>query len=123
MSARRDIESRADLRQFMDAFYSRLLADPRIAHLFTHLDLEAHLPILVDFWAMILLGEDSYRRNTFQKHLHLALEDHHFDVWLGHFSATLDERFAGERTELAKTRAVGIAATFRSKLRALGRLA
>jgi hemoglobin len=123
VSARPAIESRADLRRLMDAFYARLLADPRIAPLFATLDLEVHLPVLVDFWAMVLLGEDSYRRNTFQKHLHLAIEERHFAIWLGHFDATVDEHFAGERAELAKTRARGIAATFRSKLTALGRFA
>jgi hemoglobin len=55
--------------------------------------------------------------------LHLAIEERHFAIWLGHFDATVDEHFAGERAELAKTRARGIAATFRSKLTALGRFA
>ena len=121
MSARRAIETRADLRELMEAFYTRLLADPRIAPLFVTLDLEHHLPILVDFWAMILLGEDSYRRNTFQKHVPLAIEDRHFEIWLGHFEASVDERFTGERADLAKMRARGVAATIRSKLQALGR--
>lgn len=118
----REIESRADLREWLDAFYARLLEDPRIAPLFRDLDLAVHMPILVDFWAMILLGEDSYRANTFQKHLHLAIEDRHFAVWLEHFEATLGERFVGARAELAKSRARLVAATFRSKLQALGRL-
>ena len=118
----RDIADRADLRAFIDAFYARLLADPRISPLFVTLDLDVHLPILVDFWAMVLLGESSYRRNAFQKHVPLAIEHRHFAIWLGHFDATLDAMFAGERAQLAKTRAHGIAAMFRSKLHAMGRL-
>jgi hemoglobin len=120
--AQRDIETRADLRAFMDEFYARLLADPRISALFVTLDLDVHLPILVDFWAMMLLGEGSYRRNAFEKHVPLAIEEHHFGVWLGHFDATLDELFTGERSELAKSRARSIAAMFRSKLSSMGRL-
>lgn len=120
--AARDIETRADLRAFMDAFYARLLADERIAPLFVTLDLDVHLPILVDFWAMIVLHESSYRRNTFEKHVPLRIETAHFGIWLGHFEAALDELFAGERCDLAKARARSIAAMFRSKLVAMGRL-
>ena len=118
----RDIETRDDLRAFMDAFYAKLLADPRIAPLFVTLDLDVHLPILVDFWAMILLGESGYRRNAFQKHVPLAIEHAHFEIWLGHFESTLDSLFAGDRAQLAKSRAQVIAAMFRSKLRSMGRL-
>lgn len=113
---RRDIESRADLRALMERFYGRLLADERVAHLFAGLDLERHFVVLVDFWAMMLLGEDSYRRNTLQKHAHLPLLPVHFDVWLAHFDESVDERFEGARARLAKERAHSIAAIFRSKL-------
>ena len=123
MSAPRPIETRADLRALIDNFYDRLLSDQRIASLFAGLDLELHKPVLVDFWAMILLGEDCYRTNTFQKHLHLALERRHFAIWLGHFEATLDELVVGERAEEAKKRARSIASIFESKLVSLGRLA
>lgn len=121
-AARRTIETRTDLRELMDAFYVRLLTDERIEPVFARLDLEEHLPILVDFWAMMLLGEDSYRRNAFAKHVPLAIREEHFEIWLGHFEATLDESFAGEKAETAKVRARGIAGIFRSKLAALGRL-
>jgi hemoglobin len=118
----RDIGSRADLSAFIDAFYARLLADPSIAPLFVTLDLDVHLPILVDFWAMILLGDSAYRRNAFQKHVPLAIEHSHFEIWLGHFETALDELHAGEKTDLAKSRARSIAAMFRSKLVSMGRL-
>ena len=97
MNARRELASRTELREWMERFYARLLADDRVAHLFADLDLEAHLPILADFWALMPLGEDSYRRNTFQKHTHLPLEDRHFDVWLEHFDASVDEYATGPR--------------------------
>ncbi len=122
MKPARDIETRVDLRAFIDAFYARLLADARIAPLFVTLDLDIHLPILVDFWAMVLLGESSYKRNAFQKHVPLAIEHHHFAIWLGHFESSLDAMFVGERAQLAKMRAQTIAAMFRSKLEAMGRL-
>lgn len=114
--ARRAIQTRADIEQLVAQFYERLLADPRIAPLFAELDLDVHLPILADFWAMILLSENSYRRNAFQKHVPLAIESGHFEIWLGHFDATVDGLFTGEKADLAKERAHGIAALFRSKL-------
>ena len=115
-AARRPIETRADLREMVEVFYVRLLGDERIASLFSALDLEAHLPILVDFWAMMLLSEDSYRANAFQKHVPLAISSQHFEIWLGHFDATVDGLFVGDRADLAKLRAHGIAGIFQSKL-------
>lgn len=116
------IETRADLRALVDEFYRRLLADERIAPVFERLDLDVHLPVLVDFWSMVLLGESSYRRNAFEQHLSVAIEDRHFDVWLGHWDATIDALFVGDKAGQAKARARSVASIFRSKLRALGRL-
>jgi hemoglobin len=117
-----DIATRADLRVFMDAFYARLLADPRISPLFVTLDLDVHLPILVDFWATMLFGEGTYRRNAFEKHVPLAIEVPHFEIWLGHFDAALDALHAGPIADVAKSRARSIAGIFRGKLAAMGRL-
>lgn len=118
----KDIETRADVTALVDDFYRRLLADPRIAPVFAGIDLPAHLPRIVDFWVMILLGEDVYRGNTFQLHVHLPIEKRHFEIWLAHWHASVDERFEGARATLAKDRARSVAAIFESKLRALGKI-
>ena len=117
----KDIEDRADIEGLVDDFYRRLLADETIAPVFTGIQLEAHLTVIANFWVMILLGQDVYRGNTFQRHVHLPIEDRHFDIWLAHWTATVDDHFAGERADVAKARAVGLAAIFRGKFRALGR--
>ncbi len=121
MQPDQDIATRADLCALMDAFYARLLADRRISPHFVTLDLGVHLPILVDFWATMLLGDGSYRRNAFEKHVPLAIETPHFEIWLGHFETTVDALFAGPTADAAKSRARSIAAIFRGKLTALGR--
>jgi hemoglobin len=119
--ARADIATREDIAALVSDFYRRLLADASIAPVFADIRLEAHLAVIANFWVMILLGEDVYRGNTFQKHVHLPIEDRHFGIWLAHWTATIDDRFAGERADLAKARAQSLAAIFQSKFRALGR--
>ena len=57
-----DIENREDLLKLVTSFYDKLLADPSISYLFTDvakIDLDHHLPVLVDFWDMILFHSDT----------------------------------------------------------------
>ena len=117
----KDIEDRADVARLVDDFYRRLLEDETIATVFAGIQLEAHIPVIANFWVMILFGQDVYRGNTFQRHVHLPIEDRHFDIWLAHWNATVDDHFAGERADVAKARAKSLALIFRGKLRALGR--
>jgi len=76
------------------------------------LDLEAHLPIICDFWESILLGNPIYRGNPMLKHLELAektaLTEGHFEAWLAMWEETVRELFAGERADLAIQRAQDI---------------
>lgn len=114
-----DIETRADIDDLMNRFYARALADETIGYIFTDvakLDLEHHLPVIGDFWETLLFGTGNYQRhgrNPLQVHgaLHgkSALTAKHFRRWLELFGATVDEAFAGERAEFAKSRAEAIA--------------
>lgn len=115
----RDIETRKDIDDLMNAFYKRAMNDERIGFIFTDvakLDLEKHLPFIGDFWESLLLGAKNYQihgRNPLQIHADLSektpLEPKHFRRWLKIFSETIDEMFEGERTEFAKSRAEAIA--------------
>ena len=109
---RHDIETRADCEQLVRAFYGRALVDPIIGCLFTDvakLDLEAHVPRITNFWETILLGAHSYGGGAFRPHVELhfkvPLTRGHFDRWLYLWTTTVDELFAGERAELAKSHA------------------
>lgn len=64
----------------------------------------------------MLLGEQSYRGNPFQKHMPLPLEVSHFNRWLMLFNETIEENFKGEKAEEAKARAQNIAAVFQYRL-------
>lgn len=122
MADKRDIENREDLLLLVDNFYKKLLADPSISYLFTDvakIDLQHHLPILVDFWDSILFQSNTYQKNAMQPHIHLhkqsPLQKQHFDTWLHYFKTTVDELFEGEKAFLAKERAVSIATVMQIK--------
>jgi hemoglobin len=119
----RDIENREDLLLLVKRFYNKLLADASISYLFTEIakiNLEHHLPVLVDFWDSILFQSDTYQKNAMQPHLALhqqsPLQKQHFETWLLHFKESVDELFEGEKAFLAKERALSIATVMRIKL-------
>jgi hemoglobin len=123
----KDIENRTDIINLMNAFYSKALIDETIGYIFTDvakLDLEHHLPIIVDFWEMILFGavnfQLKYGRSPMQRHIELnqkePLVSEHFDTWLKLFYSTADEMFSGEKADTAKFRAKAIANTMFMKV-------
>ena len=120
---KKDIENREDLYLLVKEFYVKLLNDESISYIFTDvakIDLDEHLPVLVDFWDMVLFQTDTYKKNAMQPHMQLHLqtrfEKHHFDTWLRYFKATVDELFEGEKAFLAKERAVSIATIMQIKM-------
>ncbi|MFC8721874.1 group III truncated hemoglobin [Kitasatospora sp. NPDC057198] len=118
-----DITSRADLERALRLFYRAAFADPLIGPYFTeiaHLDLEAHLPRITDFWESALLRTASYRGNALAPHaaLHAAapLTAAHFGRWVQLWRATLDGRHAGPVTERAKAQSQRIAVAMLRRL-------
>jgi hemoglobin len=121
-----DIETRDDCERLVRAFYARAFADPLIGWLFVDvakLDLDAHAPVIASFWETILLGARTYRGGAFRPHavLHAkaGLRAGHFERWLTLWRATVDDLFAGERAELAKSHAERVAQAFLSRLRSM----
>ena len=120
---KKDIESREDLLKLMKLCYDKLLQDPSINYLFldvAKIDLEHHLPILVNFWDSVLFQSDTYRKNAMQPHVNLhaksPLQPGHFETWLSYFKSSVDELFEGEKAFMAKERAMSIAAVMKFKL-------
>lgn len=118
-----DIDSRSDCERLVRAFYGRALLDPVIGWIFTdvaQLDLEAHVPRIASFWETILLGGHSYSGGAFRPHaaLHarVRLRAGHFERWLWLWRATVDDLFAGQRAELAKSHAARVAQAFFARL-------
>jgi hemoglobin len=113
---KKDISSREDISLWMSGFYDRLLGDSITAGFFGNIDIVHHLPKIVDFWCFVLLDEEGYTTNVFQKHAHLNLEEIHFRTWIQHFTETTDSMFQGTKADLAKQRAKLLASTFYHKL-------
>jgi len=118
-----DIESRAELEEFLKAFYKKAFADELISHFFLEvvpLDLKTHIPIIANFWESIIFNKHNYRKNVMEVHEHIHhlsnIKKEHLDRWVKLFTETLDENFEGEKTELMKQRAKSIATLMDIKL-------
>lgn len=118
-----DIETRDEVEDFLKAFYKKAFADDLIGHFFIEvvpLDLETHIPIIANFWESIIFNKQNYRKNVMEVHQHIhhlsKIKKEHLDRWVKLFTETLDESFAGERTELMKQRAKSIATLMDIKL-------
>jgi hemoglobin len=116
MSKRKDITTREDIELLVDRFYDQVRTDQVLSRFFGDVNWSKHLPIMYSFWSSAILGEQSYRGDPFQKHLHLAIGREHFEAWLTLFKKTVDENFVGENADQIKVRAEGIAAVFQHKM-------
>jgi hemoglobin len=111
-----DLDSRKQIEILISTFYKGVTADPLLGPVFSHVDWDHHLPIMVDFWSSMLLGDMSYQGNPFQKHIGLPITAEHFSQWLKLFTETVDANFEGPNAEEAKSRAQSIAGIFQHKL-------
>ena len=112
-----DIQSRDDIRAIVNAFYRGIAEDPLLGAYFEGVDLDAHIPTLVDFWSSIVFQSGTYRGRPFEAHAALdGLEARHFRRWLNRFEQAVDARFEGDRADQMKQRARQIATVFQSKL-------
>ena len=123
MGSKADITTRLDIERLIKNFYDKLLVDEVVGFLFTEtvqLNLEEHLPKLVDFWEDQLIGSHKYSGNPMKVHMNLhvrrPLTKEHFDRWLLHFSETVDAHFSGPKAHLAKERALSIATVMQIKI-------
>ena len=115
-----DIKNHADIELMMRTFYGSLLTNEEIAPVFSNTDFEAHMPHMIAFWSFVLLDEEGYKTNVFDKHVHLPIKEHHFEIWIEHFERTVKTLFKGEKADLALSRAQTIAYTFKKKLESMG---
>lgn len=120
---KRDIENRSDLVKLLENFYSVAMTDEKIGLFFTEvvkLDLNAHIPVIADFWEKILFGAPVYFGNPLAVHQKMhersPLLKEHFDRWVKIFIGTVDRLFAGELAEAAKLRAAVIAQSLARRL-------
>jgi hemoglobin len=119
----KDIESRSDIDTVLVSFYQKAFTDNLIGRFFTEvvpLNLTTHLPVITDFWEAVIFNTHSYRKNVMEIHQHIhqlsSIKKQHLDRWVQIFTITIDEHFAGEKTNLMKQRAASIATLMDIKL-------
>ncbi len=113
----RDIETEADVRDVVNAFYSGIEKDPVIGGYFADLDMENHLPRMYGFWTSVVFQSGAYRGRPFDAHMQLnGLAAAHFSRWLQRFESTIDQAFVGERADQMKEKAHQIGTIFQIKL-------
>ena len=122
----RDITERKDIEQVVFAFYEKALKDEVIGYFFLDvvpINLEEHLPVIVNFWTSILLGKQEYKGNPMLKHLKMAaltpMEKNHFDRWLLLWKTTINQHFTGPIADQAYQRAEQIAKLMLYKIQSL----
>ena len=120
---RPDLDSRAELERFVRQFYAAMLEDAVLGPLFTQVaavELDKHMPHIVDYWAKLLLGESAYQRHTMNIHRRLhakrSLQPADFDRWLSYFCNAVDTGWEGPRAARAKRIASTIARNMQSAL-------
>lgn len=111
-----DLKTRADIVRLVDEFYDKVQQSGIIAHHFSHVDWPTHKPIMYSFWSSMILGEQTYKRNPFEKHMPLGLGQDDFNEWLRLFKLTVDELFEGRNASEVKQRAETIAGVWQFKL-------
>jgi hemoglobin len=112
-----DIITREDIQLVINTFYNKVRDNSVIGHFFAHLDWDKHLPTMYSFWSTVILHEEGYKGNPFEKHLKLPnLKEEDLAEWVKLFHETIDEHFSGETAEAMKLRGETIAFIFKSKL-------
>ncbi|MCB0502390.1 MAG: group III truncated hemoglobin [Bacteroidetes bacterium] len=116
---KRDIKGKEDLHLLMEKFYAKATKDEVIGVKFEHIDMEEHLPKIVEFWSTIIFFDGNYKGSPFDKHVPLHLEKQDFERWLMLFEATINELFEGEKADEVLQRAQSIARIFLFKIESL----
>ncbi|WP_035676964.1 group III truncated hemoglobin [Flavobacterium limnosediminis] len=119
---KKDIKNRKDIEKLVDAFYEKVKTDTEIGYLFNdvaQVNWDDHLPKMYDFWENILFCNGNYNGNPMVVHKELhqksTMTQHHFHHWTTLFKATVDELFAGKKSEEIKERAFNIAYALMAK--------
>ncbi len=117
---KKDITTKKDIETLVNAFYEKVKTDETLAHFFAHVNWEKHLPLMYDFWENTLFYTGTYRGNPMKLHEKLhhikSLSEKDFEAWINLFVTTLTQLFEGEKTELAKQRAISIATVMKLKI-------
>ena len=115
-----DIRNKADIKVFVDTFYSQIQADELVGAVFAGKIKEEewpqHLEKMYAFWNSILFQSAEYHGNPFSHHINLNIGTAHFERWITLFQKSIDANFEGGKAEEAKLRTGKMRILFESKL-------
>ena len=118
-----DITSRRDVHDLVVGFYREIVFDDLLAPVFgevAEVDWAAHIPRLIDYWCMTLLGEAGYRGAIVAAHRHVheleAFRTDHFDRWYELWASSIDSTWQGPTAEKAKRHAARVGASLTRQL-------
>lgn len=113
-----DLNDETEIGELVTRFYSDVAQDDILGHIFNdvaHVDWDAHIPKIKEFWMKMLLGIDGYEGNPLEEHAKInAIEPfthEHFRRWLELFQETVDLGWEGPYAQEIKRKAVKIALT------------
>lgn len=115
MSDPTDLTDRADVEALLRRFYGRVLVDEVLADAFATLrgGLDAHIPVMADFWETMLFRAGLYQRSALTVHREVhhrtPLSSVHFVRWLTTWTDTVDAMYRGPVAEQAKIQGTRIA--------------
>lgn len=108
----RDISNREDIILLVNTFYDKVKQDDTIGYIFNEIigdDWSHHLPVMYNFWEMVLFQSATYTGNPIRAHINLdkrlPLTAAHFERWMALWKETVDNLFSGEKASEIKTRA------------------
>ena len=113
---REDIDDCDDIEVLVRNFYRDAAMDDVLGPVFAaaHMNWNAHIATLIDFWAWQLLGESGYGGQPLRAHepvhARTPLSHSHYERWVELFCDTIDASFQGPRAEIAKGRGRKMAA-------------
>jgi hemoglobin len=118
-----DLTTRRQVHDLVVAFYRELVNDEVLSPIFeevAEVDWSHHIPLLIDYWCRILLGDQSYQGTLLMAHRRVhdlaPFSAEHFDRWYGQWVVTIESRWSGPLAEKAKAHAARIASTLARQL-------
>ncbi|MGH3969449.1 MAG: group III truncated hemoglobin [Mycobacterium sp.] len=111
-----DLIDRVDVEALLQRFYGRVLDDEVLGEPFTMVrtkGLDAHIPVMADFWETMLFRAGRYRGKVLDAHRRVhdrtTLSGRQFLRWLTIWNDTVDEMYRGPVAEHAKVQAARVA--------------
>ncbi len=108
----KDIANKEDIKLLVDSFYDKVRKDDMLGEIFNKAigdDWSHHLPVMYQFWDMVLFSAAGYAGSPVRKHTDLdkkmPINRPHFDRWLELWNETVDSIYAGEIADMAKNKA------------------